>query len=73
MLAKKCDLCRTYYDHYDGNEHNIEDANGILFIDRGLNDGYYKRRAYDIWPTCMSVVLNMLDVLRAICESEEKE
>lgn len=69
MLARKCDACEKYYDHYDGCGHYEASANGFIFIDRDLGDYWDPRERYDLCPTCMSVVINILDVLRTTGES----
>lgn len=63
MLARKCDACKTYYDHYDGRGQNEENANGFIFIDRDLRDYWDPYKRYDLCPTCMGVVINMIDML----------
>lgn len=53
--AKKCDRCGKLHEHYDGNKEfkNSEKANGVIFIDRDLDNKYWYRKSYDFCPDCM--------------------
>lgn len=54
-LAKKCDRCGKFHEYYDGCKEfkNSEEANGVILIDRDLNNKYYTRKSYDLCPDCM--------------------
>lgn len=60
MLAKKCDFCGNFYDHYDGSRDNEEEANAIIFSDRSLDGHSLKRKLYDLCPDCMDKLLRMI-------------
>lgn len=60
MLAKKCDLCGNFYDHYDGWRENEEEANAIIFNDRGLDGRSTGRKLYDLCPECMNKILETM-------------
>ena len=53
--AKNCDRCGTLYEHYDGSEvfKDSEKANGVILIDRDLNNSYFGRKSYDLCIDCM--------------------
>ena len=53
--VKKCDRCGKFYEHYDGRKvfNDSEKANGVLFIDRDLDNKYWSRRSYDLCVDCM--------------------
>lgn len=50
--AKKCDRCGKLHEHYDGNKEfkNSEKANGVILIDRDLDNKYWSRKSYDFCP-----------------------
>lgn len=54
-MAKKCDRCGKLHEYYDGIEvfNDSEKANGVLFIDRDLNNSYWSRKSYDLCQECM--------------------
>ena len=53
--AKKCDRCGKLHEHYDGIKEfkNSEKANGVILIDRDLDNKYWSRESYDFCPDCM--------------------
>ena len=53
--AKKCDRCGKLHEHYDGVREfkNSEQANGVILIDRDLDNKYWPRKSYDFCPDCM--------------------
>lgn len=53
--AKKCDRCGKLHEHYDGRREfkNSEQANGVILIDRDLDNKYWTRKTYDFCPDCM--------------------
>lgn len=53
--AKKCDRCGKLHEHYDGAKEfkNSEKANGVILIDRDLDNKYWSRKSYDFCPDCM--------------------
>ena len=53
--AKKCDRCGKLHEHYDGCKEfkNSEKANGVILIDRDLDNKYWPRKSYDFCPDCM--------------------
>ena len=53
--AKKCDRCGKLHEHYDGVKEfkNSEKANGVILIDRDLDNKYWTRKSYDLCPDCM--------------------
>lgn len=53
--AKKCDRCGKFHEHYDGVKEfkNSEKANGVILIDRDLDNKYWSRKSYDFCPDCM--------------------
>lgn len=53
--AKKCDRCGKLHEHYDGVKEfkNSEKANGVILIDRDLDNKYLTRKSYDFCPDCM--------------------
>lgn len=66
--VKKCDRCGKFYEHYDGSKvfNDSEKANGVLFIDRDLDNKYWSRRSYDLCVDCMRK-------LEAFIKNEEDE
>ena len=53
--AKKCDRRGKLHEHYDGIREfkNSEKANGVILIDRDLDNKYWTRKSYDFCPDCM--------------------
>lgn len=53
--AKKCDRCGKFHEYYNGGREfkNSEKANGVILIDRDLNNKYWPRKSYDFCPDCM--------------------
>lgn len=58
MLAKKCDKCGSFYEHYDGSRvfKEGEKSNAIMLIDRDLEHKYWGRETYDFCPECMAKI-----------------
>lgn len=56
MLAKKCDRCNAFYEHYTGDTLFKKDgkANGLMLLDKDLQQKYWKRKFYDLCPACMA-------------------
>lgn len=63
MRAKKCDRCDKLYEHYDGGKKFKDNgrANGLLLIDRDLDNKYWGRESYDLCPDCMEKLMKFLD------------
>lgn len=57
MLARKCDFCGGFYDHYSGVKLK---GNAVMFLDKDLDDGYIERNIYDLCPECMCQVVTMI-------------
>lgn len=55
MLARKCDRCNTLYEHYNGAVlfKGDEKANGLMLLDKDLQQKCWGRRSYDLCPKCM--------------------
>ena len=66
--VKKCDRCGKFYEQYAGYKEfkNSEKANGVLFIDRDLDNKYWSRMSYDLCVDCMRK-------LEAFIKNEEDE
>jgi hypothetical protein len=62
VRAKKCDRCGKLFEHYDGSTQFKENgkANGLLLIDRDLDNKYYGRTSYDLCPDCMTELVAFL-------------
>ncbi len=62
MRAKKCDRCGKLYEHYDGSKNFKENgnANGLILIDRDLDNKYWSRKDYDLCPECMGLIVSIL-------------
>lgn len=56
MLAKKCDLCGSFYECYHGElVHVKKSANCIILAD--VDDavqGYYERKHIELCPRCLT-------------------
>lgn len=57
MLARKCDFCGGFYEHYSGVKCK---GNAIMFVDIDTLDGYIDREKYDLCPDCMCQVVTMI-------------
>lgn len=74
--AMKCDRCGKFYAYYDGNIEfkNSELSNGVILINRDLDNGYWERKSYDLCIDCMrkleKFIKNDADMVWAI-QSEE--
>lgn len=55
MIAKKCDRCGKFHEHYDGGKEfkNTERANAVRLIDKDLDNSFWSRKTYDLCPDCM--------------------
>ena len=53
--AMKCDRCGKFYAYYDGNIEfkNSELSNGVILINRDLDNRYWERKSYDLCIDCM--------------------
>ena len=49
--AMKCDRCGNFYGYSKGS--NSEKSNGVIHIDRDLNNIFPMRKSYDLCPDCM--------------------
>lgn len=62
MIARKCDICKKYYDNYDGYNNNKVNANAIIFVDIDITDSYATRDTYDLCPNCMNSIIKTLGI-----------
>ena len=62
MRARKCDVCKKLYEHYEGLKQfkDSKRSNAIILIDRDLEDTYWRRETLDLCPDCMSKIENFL-------------
>lgn len=60
MLARKCDFCGGFYESYEGDGDNAEQANAIVFVDRDNKNKHWTREIYDLCPKCMERILTMM-------------
>ena len=53
--AMKRDRCGKFYAYYDGNIEfkNSELSNGVILINRDLDNRYWERKSYDLCVDCM--------------------
>lgn len=53
--AKKCDRCGKLHEYYAGIKEfkNSEKSNGVILIDKDLDNKYWTRKSYDFCPDCM--------------------
>lgn len=62
MLARKCDRCSEFYDHYDRTIDNRTKGytNGIYFINVPINESstsFVYRKRFDLCPKCMKQLI----------------
>ena len=62
MRARKCDVCKKLYEHYEGSKlfKDSKRSNAIMLIDRDLENKYWSRGTIDLCPDCMSKIENFL-------------
>ena len=62
MRARKCDVCKKLYEHYEGSRlfKKSKKSNAIMLIDRDLENDYFSRETLDLCPDCMSKIENFL-------------
>lgn len=62
MRARKCDCRGKLYEHYYGSKAFKENgkANGLILIDRDLENSYWSRNTYDLCPDCMKELMAFL-------------
>lgn len=62
MRAKKCDRCGKLYEDYAGSKVFKDNgkANGVILIDRDLDNKYWSRDTYDLCPECMGILMDYL-------------
>ena len=61
MIAKKCDRCFKYYDHYEKliDKRTGGSTNAVIFISRDLinSTNFERRRHLDLCPHCMKQLI----------------
>lgn len=62
MRARKCDVCKKLYEHYEGSRlfKKSKKSNAIMLIDRDLENDYFSRETLDLCPDCMSKIENLI-------------
>ena len=62
MRARKCDVCKKLYEHYEGSRlfKKSKKSNAIMLIDRDLENDYFSRETVDLCPDCMSKIENLI-------------
>lgn len=65
MLAKKCDICGTFYEAYNY-KNNAREPSGIMLVNVCLDDDYYTQDVADCCPKCMEAIMNTINHLRLI-------
>ena len=62
MRARKCDRCGKLYESYAGSKDfkTNGNANGLLTIDRDMDNKYWSRKTYDLCPECMKKLQTFL-------------
>lgn len=71
-LAKKCDICGKFYEHY---ETEVEDVNvnAIIFVKTNEECNWGTRRdAMDCCPDCLKSIIHYIDGLRNGAGQESK-
>lgn len=63
-LAKKCDRCGNFYEHYGKEEY---EPNGMAFIYKGKDCSFHKiHKIFDLCPDCLGkldkFIRNVADV-----------
>lgn len=66
-VARKCDICGTYYEPYNiaesGNEVKKKN-NGIAFLSIDNNDRYFTGERIDCCPTCLESIKKHINGLK---------
>lgn len=62
MLARKCDRCGSFYDHYDKTiDKRIHCVNSIRFIfSKFDNSSFDSQKLFDLCPSCMKAVIKFI-------------
>lgn len=62
MLARKCDRCGSFYNHYEKTiDKRIHCANGIQFIfAKNDNSNFNSLKCFDLCPTCMKQLIKFI-------------
>lgn len=63
MLAKKCDLCGSFYDRYNEKE-NKNKPNGFCYLNLDDLGKFYKGPSIDCCPECMKKIQNFVEGLK---------
>lgn len=64
-LAKKCDVCGKLYERYN-EENNIEDVNGIMFLNIDRVGKYFSHGTMDCCPECMKNIKEFIENLSEV-------
>lgn len=65
MLARKCDICKSLYEHYEGDNlfsksNGLNRSNAIIMVDRDIDNKHCSRKIYDLCPECMKKIEQFL-------------
>lgn len=61
-LAKKCDICGTFYDLYN-HKNNKDKLNGFMFLNIDESGRYFSHNPVDCCPTCMESIQRYINSL----------
>lgn len=65
--AKKCNVCGTFYDNYNMDNH---ESNGLKLTNEYVHNNNYLEY-YDCCPDCMRSIKKYIESLK--CEKEKKD
>ena len=62
MLARKCDRCGSFYNHYEKIiDKRIHCANSIRFIFSKVDDSAFNsQKRFDLCPSCMKQLIKFI-------------
>ena len=66
-IARKCDICGTYYEPYNiaNSKREVEsNRNAIAFVSINDNDKYFSSTPMDCCPKCLESIRRHIDDLK---------
>lgn len=72
-LAKKCDICGSFYEPYNCND-DPDNPSGIMLVNVCADNTYFSGDVTDCCPECMATIMDAIDSLMpAVPEMREDE
>ena len=67
-LAKKCDICGSFYEHYEMDVRDCKNINGIGLLNIDKKMIYGVKEVLDCCPSCMKSIKQHIEMLKGNAE-----